>query len=392
MGALEFIPEMGDFAVKEPIDLQELLEISGKVFLDEDIVLPEESLAMRTLFSVGSSAGGRQPKAVIAIHKETGEVRSGQNLNDENYTHYLIKFGDEKYPSTEVEMTYYEMSIKAKIEMMPCHLMKLNGRNHFLTERFDRVNGEKLHMQTLAAMWPDANSYEALMWVCRKLRLPAYSCDEVFRRMVFNVLTNNVDDHKKNFSFIMDKSGRWRLAPNYDVTFIFNNGGHQAECNHSLSVRGKVSNITIRDLLEFAKENGVRTPNLIINEVVEAVREFKVLSKKYGVDAKKINTISSTISDILVSWGFQPINRTLSYVVDGCYVANVRLESSYRGNLHLMADINGHKDIKYIFRQGTETYDELIDKRLEDLPEEKMKNMIRSYLLPKVKRSNKLIP
>lgn len=125
-------------------------------------------------------------------------------------------------------MSYWRMAVDAGIRMTDSRLMEIEGTKHFLTERFDRENGGKLHIQTLAAMCPDAASYEDMLLVCRKLQLPETDSEEVFRRMVFNILSNNTDDHNKNFSFIMNRHGQWRLAPAYDMTFIFNAGGYQA--------------------------------------------------------------------------------------------------------------------------------------------------------------------
>ena len=130
--------------------------------------------------------------------------------------------------------------------------MEIEGTKHFLTERFDRENGRKLHIQTLAAMYPDAASYEDMLLVCRKLQLPETDSEEVFRRMVFNIMANNTDDHNKNFSFIMNPQGQWRLAPAYDMTFIFNTGGYQAQEEHCLSAGGKLRNFTKEDILAFA--------------------------------------------------------------------------------------------------------------------------------------------
>ncbi len=174
------------------------------------------------------------------------------------------------------------------------------------------------------AMYPDADSYESLVWVCRKLGLPERACEEVFRRMVFNILTNNTDDHKKNFSFIMGKDGKWRLAPNYDVTFIFNIGGHQAEVGQSLSVRGKSRGISMADITAFAKDNGIRYPHIIINDVVNAVNQFLVLVETYGIKKDKTHAIASCLSENLKAWGYQPLISSPSFQLDGHDVRDVK--------------------------------------------------------------------
>ena len=181
---------------------------------------------MQSLLTVGTSAGGRQPKAIIAINKETGEIRSGQIAGLEGFEYYLLKFGNSQHSAAELEMTYYELATSAGINMMPSELYSVEGNNHFMTKRFDRDGEKKVHTQTLAAIYPDADSYEQLITVCRKLHLPEADCQEVFRRMVFNILSNNTDDHNKNFSFIMQKDGSWRLSPAYDITYITDNGGY----------------------------------------------------------------------------------------------------------------------------------------------------------------------
>lgn len=134
-------------------------------------------------------------------------------------------------------MTYYKLATMAGINMMPSMLYSVDGNNHFLTRRFDRNGGKKIHTQTLAAIYPDAESYEQLISVCRKLRLPDADCQEVFRRMVFNILSNNTDDHNKNFSFIMNEDGAWRLAPAYDITYIIDRGGYLPNMDHCMYIR-----------------------------------------------------------------------------------------------------------------------------------------------------------
>ena len=133
-----------------------------------------------------------------------------------NYDYCLLKFGNTQYSSAELEMAYYELATMAGIRMMPSELYTVDGNNHFITKRFDRDGERKIYTQTLAAISPDADSYEQLIAVCRKLHLPESDCQEVFRRMVFNILANNTDDHNKNFSFIMDEDGSWRLSPAYE--------------------------------------------------------------------------------------------------------------------------------------------------------------------------------
>ena len=201
MGALEFMPEATRERRAEKIDMKSLADLAERIFTERENarILPEESITMQSLLTVGTSAGGRQPKAIIAINKDTGEIRSGQIAGLEGFEYYLLKFGNSQHSAAELEMTYYELATSAGINMMPSELYSVEGNNHFMTKRFDRDGEKKVHTQTLAAIYPDADSYEQLITVCRKLHLPEADCQEVFRRMVFNILSNNTDDHNKNF-------------------------------------------------------------------------------------------------------------------------------------------------------------------------------------------------
>ena len=251
MGALEFVPEVDRGPVAEKIDIKALANLAEKISTEREklSIMPDETLTLHSLISVGTSAGGRQPKAIIAINRETGEIRSGQTETDSAFDHYLLKFGDTMRSSAELEQTYYEMARAAGINMMESRLLEVEGTRHFLTQRFDRDRSGKLHTQTLAAMAPDADSYEKLLMVCRKLHLPEVDCQEVFRRMVFNFLANNTDDHNKNFTFVMNRRGLWRLSPAYDMTFIFDTGGYLPNREHCMMVGGKLWDIRFEDAL-----------------------------------------------------------------------------------------------------------------------------------------------
>ena len=305
MGALEFLPETISERRAEKINIQSLADLAERIFSErEDVrILPEESITMQSLLTVGSSAGGRQPKAIIAINKETGEIRSGQIAGLEGFEYYLLKFGNSKYSSAELEMTYYELAKSAGINMMPSELLAVEGSNHFLTKRFDRDGDQKIHTQTLAAIYPDADSYEQLIWVCRKLLLPESDCQEVFRRMVFNVLSNNTDDHNKNFSFIMQKDGSWRLSPAYDITYIIDSGGYLPNEDHCLYIRAKLRNVTREDVIQFAHDNGIRRPDSIIRDVVRALRQFRLVATKNGVSEQWIGRVEMTIVNHMKDWG-----------------------------------------------------------------------------------------
>ena len=305
MGALEFVPEVSRERRVEKIDIKSLASLAERIFTERENarILPEESITMQSLLTVGTSAGGRQPKAIVAINRKNGEVRSGQISGLEDFDYCLIKFGNSQYCSAELEMTYYKLATMAGINMMPSELYQVDGNNHFMTKRFDRKDGKKVHTQTLAAINPDADSYEQLIAICRKLHLPETDCYEVFRRMVFNVLANNTDDHNKNFSFIMNEDGTWRLAPAYDITYIFDSGGFLPNEDHCMYIRAKLRGITRDDVIQLAKDNGIRRPDAIIRDIVKAIKQFRVVATKYGVAEQWIGRIETTIAEHLKSWG-----------------------------------------------------------------------------------------
>lgn len=187
------------------------------------------------------------------------------------------------------------MACAAGITMMPSSLMTIEGKSHFLTERFDRKNGEKLHVLTLAAMDPDADSYDDLFSVCRRLRLSDNQQRELFRRMVFNVLGCNVDDHSKNFSFMMDKQGRWSLAPAYDMLFTVDLDGPRYVNRHSLSIGVKTDDISADDLRAFASENDIGQADAVIKEVSDVIREWPNFAKEAGVPKHWIDRITKAV-------------------------------------------------------------------------------------------------
>ena len=361
MGALEFQPETSRGKRSDKIEMKSLVELAQKIFAErEDAhIMPEESITMQSLLTVGTSAGGRQPKAIIAINRITGEIRSGQVSGLDNYDYCIMKFGDSKYSSAELERTYYEMAKAAGITMMTSELYPIDGSNHFLTKRFDRDGNAKLHTQTLAAICPEANSYEQLLVVCRKLRLPESDCIEVFRRMVFNVLANNTDDHNKNFSFIMSKDGSWRLSPAYDITYIIDRGGHLPNEDHCLYIRAKLRGITRDDIIQFAKDNGIRRPDAIIKEVADSLKQFRSIATRYGVNGQWIGRVETTIANHLRTWGEieVPSCPTAKDIkeINGHTLSNVRLEQTYKGNYHLYANIDG-RERKYVIGKNKEEY------------------------------------
>jgi len=199
MGALEYEPYAADLTHTHSIDIKSLYDISLKILEDRnDIVLNnDEELTLQALLAVGTSAGGRQMKAIIAINNETEEIRSGQTDGLNGFDYYILKFGDRSMPVAEIETAYHSMAIDAGIDMEECRLLPINGINHFLTKRFDREEGKKIHVQTLAAMNPEAHSYEDLIATCRELSISESEIEQLYARMVYNVMENNTDDQNK---------------------------------------------------------------------------------------------------------------------------------------------------------------------------------------------------
>lgn len=300
MGALEFEPAYEkdhDFAV----DLESLYQLAGEIFNErqEMCLSPDFPLHIESLYRIGTSAGGMRPKAIIAINDRTGEVRSGQANLSEEYTHYILKFNERKdFPYTLVEKAYYDMAKAAGITMMPSRLIVIDGQQHFLTQRFDREQGKKVHIQTLAAMNPLADSYEDLFTVCRKLRLPATEIKEQYRRTVFNILAGNVDDHTKNFSFMMREDGIWHITPAYDLTFTIDLDAPAYVNRHSLTAGGKNDEITPDDLLLLAQKNDIKDAGNIIDEVKSAITYFTDYANANGIDKRWTGKIEQRLREI----------------------------------------------------------------------------------------------
>jgi len=385
MGALEFVPEMERSETPNDVSIKALADLAEKIQTEREHIHIEtdEQLTLHSLIAVGTSAGGRQPKGIIAIDKKTGSIRSDQVEASEDCDFCILKFGDRQRSSAELEQTYFEMARRAGISMMDSRLMMVEGTNHFLTKRFDRDQTGKLHTQTLAAICPGADSYEQLLSVCRRLRLPETDCQEVFRRMVFNVLANNTDDHSKNFTFIMNRKGDWRLAPAYDLTFIFDSGGFLPDREHCLMIGGKLQNISCEDALSFAAEGGIRSPKNIIRKVAAAVASFRELAQKNGVREEWIGRVESCLNGHLANWGFAPQTQSLAFQAGGHSVTNARLEPAYKGNYHLMASIDG-RPMRYVLRAGKPEHDAITAKGLAQLTPSDIEDLVEKFLLPKI--------
>lgn len=297
MGALEFVPECDEDNGRESLDMTSLANLASEVYLNrfKAALSAEESITMKKLIYLGTSAGGKRPKAVVAYNPNTGVFRSGQVDLPEGFRHYIIKFKDDPLaPTSEIEMIWHEMAREAGITMMPCFLKEIDGRTHFITERFDRVGGEKVFTQTLAAIMPGADDYMKIAWLANTLNLPQEDRDQLFIRMVFNFAAGISDDHNKNFSFTMDRQGLWRLSPAYDVMFTTNIWEDRSAYIHSLGVMGKKSSVSIADFMEFA-EDFVENPEKKIQRVMAAVDSFGQWCDNYCIEPDVRGKIQSAL-------------------------------------------------------------------------------------------------
>ncbi len=380
MGALEFVPETKTKSRTGKIDMKSLADLATRIFTERENarILPGDDITMQSLLTVGTSAGGRQPKAIIAINKKTGEVRSGQVSGLDGYDYFLLKFGDSAYSSAELEMTYYKLATAAGINMMQSDLYPVEGNNHFITKRFDRQDGTKVYTQTLAAISPDADSYEQLLAVCRKLHLPEADCQEVFRRMVFNILANNTDDHNKNFSFIMNPDGTWRLSPAYDITYIIDRGGYQPNTDHCLYIRAKLSDISYDDAIKFAQDNGIRRPDAIIRSVATSLMQFRTVATQLGVSAQWIGRVETTITNHLKGWNLIETTHQSAANINGHQVSDIRIEQAYKGNYHLFANIDGNEK-KFVIGKSKKAYEQIENTGIANLTSDFLEQLIADF-------------
>ena len=309
MGALEFEPAMdAPYSPDVRIELDSLVEVASEALSEKEEfganLEEDKKAAIAEIVRLGTSAGGQRAKAIIAYNPLTGEVRSGQIEAPEDFDYYLIKLdgvtAEAGFRETQnfgrLEYSFYRLVKECGIEMSDCSLIEENGRAHFLTKRFDRQKGEKIHMQTLCGIAhydyrnPRSYSYEQAFNVMRALRLPYSQAQEMFRRMVFNVVVRNQDDHTKNISFLMDRQGKWALSPAYDMGFAYNpKGGWTAQ--HQMSINGKFDGITRQDLLEFAKRNNIKDAAEIIDRIAEVSSRWPLLARECEVPQPMIDAI-----------------------------------------------------------------------------------------------------
>jgi len=330
MGALEFILEKCTRSMKlrplysGPLDIAELYEIAVSVpdswrNNKSFEFLKNHRKALNILYQVSSPVGGARAKALIAYNPTTDEIRSGQSDVPEGFEHWIIKFDGANKKSLgdsvgvgRIEYAYHLMALEAGIKMMPCRIFEENGRAHFMTKRFDRLPGnEKIHIQSLWALqhydhsWSKGYRYEQVFDTILELKLGTETIQEMYRRMVFNILARNEDDHIKNIAFMMNKTGSWQLTPAFDLVWQYTTPSSRGSLiaslsdgyephGHQLGVNGKHDNFTIADLEKVADSFGVYKAKEICNQVADAVALWPKLAKKAGVKPKVIRAIEST--------------------------------------------------------------------------------------------------
>ena len=307
MGALEFAPAAGPAArVVEKIDIDMLVRLASDVLsrrgdLAGSFADASRAAALQDILRVGTSAGGARAKAVIAWNRDTNEVRSGQLAAADGFDYWLLKFDgvsgnkDKELEDPKgygaIEYAYYLMAQAAGVTMSECRLLEENGRRHFMTRRFDRLpDGGKLHAQSLCALAhfdfndPGAYAYEQALLVMRQLNLPMAAVEQQFRRMAFNVIARNQDDHVKNIAFLMDRQGKWSLSPAFDMTYSYNPSGDWT-AQHQMSVNGKRDGFTIEDFRACAKSALMKRgrAGTIVDEVRAAVVQWPEYAEKAGV-------------------------------------------------------------------------------------------------------------
>lgn len=319
MGALEFAPIIGPMSrAATPVQVDNLVALASEVLAHRDDLRnsfadKDKEKALRDILRVGTSAGGARAKAIVTWNPNTNEVRSGQVSAGEGFEHWVLKFDgvsgnrdkelDDPQGYTVIEFAYHKMAIDAGISMKECRLLEENDRRHFMTRRFDRLDdGKKLHMQSLGAMAhydyniAGAYSYEQALLVIRQLDLGMDAIEEQFRRMVFNIIGRNQDDHVKNIAFLMNKRGEWSLSPAFDVTYSYNPSGLWTS-SHQMSINGKRDNIVLDDFKACAKTASMKRgrAETIVDEVTAVVSRWREYADEAGVSPIQRDTIQNVL-------------------------------------------------------------------------------------------------
>jgi serine/threonine-protein kinase HipA len=311
MGALEYEPATAIAGLDESVQI-EMAQLTGlaKQVLNQrekfSANIQKSDKAIIDILRVGTSAGGAKPKAILAYNEATGEVRSGQVKAPPGFTYWLLKFDgveDKKLKDNPVgigriEYAYYKMATACGIDMSESRLLHEGEYAHFMTKRFDRTDsGEKLYTQTLCALAhfdrDERYAYEQVFQTMRRLYLPYPDIEQMYRRMVFNVVARNHDDHTKNHSFIMNQSGEWSLAPAYDVCYSYSLTSKWTN-QHQLSLNGKRNGFILKDLLMVAEKSDIKNAQQIVRQIIEVVSQWKTYAREADVKPKHITQIQQT--------------------------------------------------------------------------------------------------
>lgn len=294
MGALEYRP-IQELPESVSIDIEEMVKVLEKVLeLKEETTEKElNDLALLNIFKIGTSAGGARPKILISEQKKTGQIVAGDTHFSADYFHYLVKLHlpeQAPYHQEKVEFAYYLLAQKAGIEMMPSKLIE---NKHFATLRYDREKGEKQHVLTASGLtgWdftkPEHSSYENVFKLAATLKVPHKDLQQLFKRMVFNLVVQNIDDHLKNHSFIYNKEeNNWLLAPAYDVTYALNPLLNYTSVSRALSINNKRQNINLKDVLLIADEYAIKNPKGIIEEIEQVTSQWSTVAKELEIPEK----------------------------------------------------------------------------------------------------------
>ena len=323
MGALEYTPatQLRSLNSSQQVEIESLVSIAQEI-LDSrgnfEVKLKqhgqEDREAMLSLLSVGMSAGGARPKAVVAFNEDFTQVRSGQTTAPDGFTHYLMKFdGVSEHNKNQetfgdplgfgaMEFVYYLIANKCNIDMMPCRLLPEGNRRHFITQRFDRIKNQKLHVQTLNGLAhvdykkPGSFSYAELFGIARQLKLSAAEAEQLLKRMTFNIIARNHDDHSKNFAFIL-RNGKWSLAPAYDLAYSYKPGSKWVN-SHWMSLNGKRDNFSRTDFYSLEKLSPLfskRKINNIIDETIEHVSSWSLLAQEWNVPQALVEEVNTNL-------------------------------------------------------------------------------------------------
>ena len=323
MGALEYAPatKLKNLNAAQHIDIASLVGIaqdvldSRKQFTVALNAEQEDREAMLALLSVGMSAGGARPKAVLAFNDDFSQVRSGQTTVPAGFTHYLMKFDgvSEQHANKQtfgdplgygaMEYVYHLLATACGITMMPCRLLNEGNRRHFITQRFDRIGNQKRHVQTLNGLahinykLVGSYSYAELFGVARQLKLTTSDAEQLFKRMVFNVIARNHDDHAKNVAFMLNEQHQWQLAPAYDLAYSYKPGSSWVN-SHWMTLNGKRDHFTRRDFYSFEKISPLFSKgkvDRILDETIAHVATWSTLAREHDVPKNLIDVVAANL-------------------------------------------------------------------------------------------------